>query len=463
MVALKARGLTLNSNWANEAYLWSCPVCKRPKADIFRLNNAGNLQATLEWHHDHLTDFFKDELVRHFGREWKSSVGEEYRHIERASSSLVSRFGPTLVCSDCNEVDGRIKGAISMDPGFSYRPSEIARCIRPVPHHSHELDMQAADRIWEEERADFEDRKSLVALLIDKLRAGQLKKERPSSHAFSRNGMDFHKLMLQIIPQPASAFVFDTLAKLQFRSVSRPIRVEKDERARARRAVVPTDADINAISSGSVPSHKWKVASDLWCCPACVRTKREIVRKSNTKEWFAAIYSHTEWCIRPGSGYGDERIDAYVDHHHTFLVCGDCRAVMRDLRGRTSDNDIYNSFLTADQLRQVVSAMPHAPHFVDWERAAFFAGENAKWTTAIAEYEETARHALSVKQMFDRRMKLKKSSTEAEIIRLAEEARVDYPEEWSPSMLIEHIEYLLERAAAWQESASSSFSELHGS
>ncbi|WP_152970956.1 hypothetical protein [Rhizobium ecuadorense] len=56
MEKFDTKRLELNSNWALENQIWSCPGCGRSKEEIFRKSSHGILLAKLELHHDHLWD-----------------------------------------------------------------------------------------------------------------------------------------------------------------------------------------------------------------------------------------------------------------------------------------------------------------------------------------------------------------------------------------------------------------------
>lgn len=454
----KARGLELNTNWANEAYLWSCPICKRQKAEIFRVTKAGNLKATLEIHHDHLGDYFKSELSRLHGREWSSVLTDEDRHVEHLASSLIARFHHTLVCSDCNEVDGRIKKELpSIDSFFSFSPSETARIVTPKPNTTHQVNIEAAGAIWASTRPDFEGRKALAGTIMERMAAGGLKKEGAFGLSGRRNGLDASLLLLKITSGEAADFMGETLERLRRRSVSRPEVPVNKKPARSKVVSVPSDDEIARIAAGGIASRKWKASPDDWRCPVCDRSKREIVRKSKTGEWLAAIYTHVECCMRPGFDDEDLKVEDMVDHHHSFHICADCHNVMPELRRKTVDGEVHGSFLYADQLRQLFTPVPHRAHEVDWPKAALLAAGNCKWKSAIEEYWPLFRHAVYTKQSLDRLQAIVSTPNAKTIEALAARLRSDYPSDYSMDEIIEDLHHELDQAEKWQSYSSSSY------
>jgi len=457
MKRLSATGLDLNSNWSREPYIWSCPACGRSKPDIFRLTKAGNIKAALELHHDHLEDFYKSEIARQFGKDWVRKLTDDQRHLDHLVSQMIARFQATLICSDCNELDARIKKtAPSIDADFSFSPSEMTRLVEVKPNATHVLRPGVAEEIWEAVRDDFSDRKALARSIIEKVKAGAFRKERRYGPPPKR--LDVAWLQREIVPEAAQLFMREALMQLELRSVSHPNLLDKPPKRRRRTVVVPTEADIARIVSDDVGTYKWRMSPDDWICPVCERTKKQVVRKSNAGDWYAAAHKHDECCIRPGYDDGEIRIDQSIDHHHAFNVCGDCFNVMPELRRRTTDRDIYGSFLSADQLRLIVVAAPHQKHLIDWKRASVLAAENSRWNKVIEEYFTDYRHAVSIKESFDK-LQTEFGRPYGETLQmLTKTRRSEYPSGWTLLEVSEDLHYTLEAAERWLSFETGSYS-----
>jgi len=93
---------------------WRCPACDRNKHEVVRYESGGRLYARVVMHHDHLTD--NDPEAR-------------------------ARFEPIGVCSDCNDIDARVKGRNpQLRYDWSLHPVTIKRFIRIRPHRTHDID-----------------------------------------------------------------------------------------------------------------------------------------------------------------------------------------------------------------------------------------------------------------------------------------------------------------------------------
>jgi len=98
---------------------WRCPACDRNKYDVVRYDSGGWLYARIVVHHDHLTD--NDPEAR-------------------------ARFDPIGVCSDCNDIDARVKGRNpQLRYDWSLPPLVIKRFIRIRPHRTHEIDHRSVE------------------------------------------------------------------------------------------------------------------------------------------------------------------------------------------------------------------------------------------------------------------------------------------------------------------------------
>jgi hypothetical protein len=120
--------LDLNSGWASTWTLWSCPCCRREKAQIARLSGSGVLLCRLEFHHDHLADFAKRIFSEHNQRSEDQETNIQIGRAKDALMLFVERFERTLICIDCNLAEGRAKLELAkeIDSNFTFSPSQIA-------------------------------------------------------------------------------------------------------------------------------------------------------------------------------------------------------------------------------------------------------------------------------------------------------------------------------------------------
>ncbi len=121
---------------------WCCPSCHRSKAEQARLDKNGNLMCALHWHHDHMVHAAQDRLPMPRDLHWIDRQGYE---------SLVStfhRFPDTLVCNDCNVVEGDAKKKVGAPAAFSFSPFEISTFIIVTNNRPHTLDVPKACTTW---------------------------------------------------------------------------------------------------------------------------------------------------------------------------------------------------------------------------------------------------------------------------------------------------------------------------
>ncbi len=132
---LQANGLGTVPNFFDVPADWRCPCCFRSKAEFARLDKSGNLLCSIHWHHDHAIDAYTKHMQGDPGA-WAALV----------QSCL--RFPRTLICNDCNTVEGNVKNEINAPEDFSFAPYEIASFISVRPNAAHVADRALADRAY---------------------------------------------------------------------------------------------------------------------------------------------------------------------------------------------------------------------------------------------------------------------------------------------------------------------------
>lgn len=97
--------------WHDLSEEWQCPGCNRSKREILRWrernvngNTFNGWIAPLCKHHDH---------------------------------SSLDRFHETVICGDCNSVDGAIKRKLRLPESWSFSPNEIRQFITPIANAKH--------------------------------------------------------------------------------------------------------------------------------------------------------------------------------------------------------------------------------------------------------------------------------------------------------------------------------------
>lgn len=111
---------------------WVCPACKRSIFEITQYNKARPAK----------------------GREahWAHSIARHHDHGAHETEIIDGRFPVTIICLDCNNVDGRVKLRLRGIPkkGWSFSPEEIASVISAEPHRRHMIDWDKAQKLVDE-------------------------------------------------------------------------------------------------------------------------------------------------------------------------------------------------------------------------------------------------------------------------------------------------------------------------
>lgn len=124
---------------------WHCPSCHRSKAEQARLDKNRNLMCAIHSHHDHMVDaacekmpgFHRDDLP------WQDRRGYD------SLRSNFNRFTDTLICNDCNVVEGDAKRKCGAPAAFSFTPFEISTFIIVTNNAAHTLDIAKAQETWQ--------------------------------------------------------------------------------------------------------------------------------------------------------------------------------------------------------------------------------------------------------------------------------------------------------------------------
>lgn len=121
---------------------WCCPSCHRTKAEIARIDKNGNLMCALHNHHDHLNHVAQDKLPPAREIKWDERRGYD------SLVATFARFPDTLICNDCNVVEGLAKREAGTPPDFSFTPFEISTFIIVCSNAPHKLDIDKARVAW---------------------------------------------------------------------------------------------------------------------------------------------------------------------------------------------------------------------------------------------------------------------------------------------------------------------------
>ncbi len=449
-----AKGLDLDQNWATTPTFWVCPGCNRSKPELFRLSSAGILLARLDLHHDHLEGYIKDQLRKRHGQQWPQKIPPDTHHIENLGATLVRRFAATIVCIDCNAADGAAKKLIAgIHPHFSFRPAEIAAFSLITPNRPHKVDTAEAERVWQKVQLEFRQRLTLADLLVEKICDGVLTCPRTSIPLLDRSSdtspLYFLNEWFGRTVTDGAKIVQQGIDQIWSRSLSRDGTATRTESPLARTEPnPPSEQEIQDYDGGGSP-RLWSRADASWRCPACSRSKREILRRSQNKKrrWSGKLHEHNEYTFyRVEVGFsGEEPPEFYVDRHQSVLICSDCLSVISELKQRNARFSQQDFVLQAEDIRSVIQITPNSRHVVDWNAAIAGAEANSLKIPRVEAYWRQFNEAVQCRNTRAALLTLEKGDAGRAMARLFAIYRERSPER-SSTDLIEDIEFLLSEA-----------------
>jgi len=349
---LNANGVRLNKWWICTPTTWHCPCCQRDKAAIARLDSKGALCGELHSHHDHLGDYFR-EVVN------SSEVlepNEKSLMIQRLGYAL-SLFPRTIICPDCNALEGQAKIAVNAEPCFTFSPREIRQFIQ-VTEQSITLDQAVAKQVYSRSVADFNLRQQFGHQLIRLYHRHPIhefdewteKKVTARAHTILRNYdvKDIHQNIYSMAPVMAGIsdekVVDDSWRRASFEPNERPI----------------TEQAKQELLSHETRSRHWRKVADDWHCPLCERSKQDCL-KWNKHRQLSFTIGKLELLLNEGDETPVE-----------WQVCSDCQHHNRQLKQELIDADIYSPLyaqkhLTLHMLQLSFTAIAHNKHQPDNE------------------------------------------------------------------------------------------------
>lgn len=390
--------LDLNSSWASAWTGWTCPCCKRGKADIARLSPGGVVLCRLEFHHDHLADRAK-RIFREVNP--RSEDREKNIQSDRAKTALlvfVERFEETLICIDCNLSEGKAKFELAreIDPDFTFAPSEIASFIRVAPNRLHEIDLDKARAIWCSVQEDVAARLDFASRMAKRVAAGRHRREVALGKRIQGYLEERDVVFSQFLRVAPRRHRNDLGLILEARSTSNDSAGRSPKAKRKGKAIAPTESEF-AEFDRTQQQKSWAGAGESWTCAGCDRSKREIVRKSNSGKWTGHIHTVREYVREERKESLRWRRERYpsptiIGSDRRVTICQDCRNIVSEVMRRS--NGLTEECLTVDDVRALVgAATPNSMHDVDWDEAIARAIANRSLVEVISEYSDHQRLA----------------------------------------------------------------------
>ncbi|KFL45005.1 hypothetical protein IL54_0372 [Sphingobium sp. ba1] len=346
----------------------------------------------LDEHHDHLRDHVEKLL---------KVDREKVSHEQRARISaarlavmdLSERFSRTIICCDCNQVDGAAKLQIgsAMHPDFSFSPLEIGSFIAPGPNRSHDFDVDKARLVWEGVRDDFHGRLAFARMMAERIAQGLHDRENhrlPSGLRQRRDPDIIYDIAVRAADSRSSALSLSQT--LLARSRAADGKASSGRRSRERAIVVPTFADFEAVHRAKSHPGPWMRAGDEWTCPICARNKFEIVRASKKGTWTVGIQEFSIYAEEHDAENRRRRQRSHdgpfvISHEDSILICHDCRSILTE--AKTIVPSAGDAALKPDDLRSLMGCpAPHRAHMLDQDAIRAAVDANRDWEAGVEEF-----------------------------------------------------------------------------
>ena len=146
---------------------WTCPACRRSKAQIVAPGRNVNVVARVVRHHDHIENLIGQLLS---GGAVLSADERRQRHdLGEEMCRRFCRFEAIDVCEACNTVDAAAKAIVQAPRWFSFSPHGIGSMIKaPQPYAvRHEIDRCHLDLIWNRVSVEIEGLEARICRAID--------------------------------------------------------------------------------------------------------------------------------------------------------------------------------------------------------------------------------------------------------------------------------------------------------
>lgn len=385
--------LSLNAAWASTWTGWNCPCCGRSKPEIARLTQHGVLLCQLDSHHDHLHEAIDDIFRERRTTELSEANGKMRGTARTAVHLLVERFDRTLICSDCNIADSKMKSTLGkqIPRYFSFSPSEIAKFIIAKSNAVCDLNLAIGRQVWEIARTDFTSRLAFAEELANRITNALHDKERGDGQ-WRRYELDDRDVFVSLISEATNVRSRPGCMGMALSSRSCANEGHFSSKATAAKTshAAPTDADFANFDSEQPPHFAWSKAGPDWQCETCGRTKRQIMRKSNRGIWTAALHTLNDYI--PESDWRSieyrrqsNDLQVVISNYRRYQVCQDCRLIETEA-GKLSPEPGHSILSKGAISRLVGVAAPNQRHdcHVDSIRAEIQG--SLEWIAAVNEF-----------------------------------------------------------------------------
>jgi rubredoxin len=355
-VRLGTTEFDMNSWWIKTPQSWVCPACGRHKPDIARVNTKGQAMCHLVEHHDHMQDLLKQRFQELSAARAVVVADELAERFAKRSAAMIAAYDNTIICGDCNNADAKAKKAANTPKEFSFSPQELLRVVRPVANQSHVIDPDVANAIWAEQHETF----VLRMKIADRISEIAANNEHWFQVGILANSPEYVDRCAQSFVLNNNVFgLWSVLAGSKPKAAGRPI-TRWREIAHRPPNLPPTSGEIQHAGRLQAPRF-WEESDDAWQCPACKRSRQQIVRPNKDGGWTMPI--STRFLFDPDAPW--KRIQT--------LTCGDCAEVAQSL-GKEAEqrfgkplNRGYSALVGVADIARCILPQSHCRHNVNNE------------------------------------------------------------------------------------------------
>lgn len=338
--------------WALTPQDWTCPGCDRHKVDIARTNHQGEAMCHLHEHHDHMKEVLEKKFNEFAVARTKVVADKVCKSFATRSSAMIIAYEPTVVCEDCNTADGVAKRLVGTPDEFSYSPKEIRRFIKPAPNKSHDIDTEAARKVWEEQEPTFKLRMKIASRIAEIAASNEHWYQAAPRHTSAQGIADMAGYLLKL--HGANPLTVNTLCGSR-KNIQKKGAAEWRRKRNPPCKSPPTSNDIELIKNVSSP-RVWACVHDTWSCEVCQRPKMQTIKRNSKKEW--AFHAEDSGLFGPTAGAAKR------------MICEDCRYVVimigKEYAVRTGgDGSRFMKWVKPSELAALIIPQPHARHNID--------------------------------------------------------------------------------------------------
>jgi rubredoxin len=349
---LRTESFNMVSWWAMTPQDWICPGCGRGKIDIARLNSRKEAMCHLHEHHDHMQGVLKRKFRELAVSKSAVVADQDCEDFAKRSAAMIVAYEPTVICADCNTAEGAAKRLVGTPSDFSFSPQEIREFVQPQPNMPHEINVEAAQSIWNEQKEVF-DLRMEFAERIAQIAANNEHWYQPAEYRSSAKAIEQRTSVLLRKYGAESSLITELCGS--------PKNIQKKDPAEWRLkkqspcTSPPNDQDLMLLKNTSA-SKTWSRVSDTWACEICRRSKFQTVTRNREKKW----------SFHPGYSYLYGKAAADV----TRMICEECRhvAVMlgKEFSMKTGlDGTRFIRWIAPDELKALIIPQAHTRHNVN--------------------------------------------------------------------------------------------------